>query len=185
MSCPDWNVLAGLRDARSAGPEEPAGWADALAHLDAGCPLCRRAALAADPALVFRRLRTAGKAQAAESAEADAMRQAVAAMRAARRVDAAGAAGKNGNWKRWAAAAALAAAALAVPGGHLSRVAPRLSSLSQPSLAPSAAPAVPAAFTSEADLPTVEGVNRPGARVYNMDGEGLSVVMIVDESLDV
>ena len=31
----------------------------------------------------------------------------------------------------------------------------------------------------------IEGVDRPDARVYHMDGEGISVVMIVDESLDV
>jgi hypothetical protein len=47
-------------------------------------------------------------------------------------------------------------------------------------------PAAPAtAATSAAEPAAIEGLNRPGARVYHMDGEGLSVFMIVDESLDV
>ena len=43
--------------------------------------------------------------------------------------------------------------------------------------------AVPVAVA--APVQTLEGVNRPGARVYHMDGEGISVFMVFDESLDV
>src|SRR5262249_36619722 len=54
--CPDWRGLAAPRfDSPGAATGEPAGWAEALAHLD-GCPACRRAALEADPTLLFRRL---------------------------------------------------------------------------------------------------------------------------------
>jgi hypothetical protein len=40
---------------------------------------------------------------------------------------------------------------------------------------------------TEVDLeePVVEGVNLPDARVYHMNDEGLSVVMVVDESFDI
>ena len=42
---------------------------------------------------------------------------------------------------------------------------------------------LPAAYNGAAD--PAPGTGRPGARVYHMDGDGMSVVMIVDESLDV
>ena len=130
---------------------------------------CRREALAADPLLVFRRLPVAGLTPAEEQAEIEGVRQAVAAMRTASRLE-----GRRrfAGWRRWAAAAVLAMAALTAgrdrPAG------------------PQAAPETPAAPVSvAAPAPTLEGVNRPGARVYHMDGEGLSVFMVFDESLDV
>ena len=102
-------------------------------------------------------------------------------MRTASRVGSIGSRARGGlrGRGRWAAAAVLAAAMLSIPADRLweARHAERAA-------APTVARAVPAAF-AEPELPTVEGVNRPGARVYNMDGEGMSVVMIVDESLDV
>jgi len=197
MSCPDWRSLDRLdRLDRNTGAQ--AGWTEAVAHFDAGCPLCRRAALAAEPTLVFRRLGSAEMSPSQEAAEVDSVRQAVAAMRTASRVDSlagrsrgfrrsGGIGGRAGwtRWTRWAAAAALAVAALAIPGDgagrRSARVAPTVSTRS----AALATAVAPAAFAGEADLPTVEGVNRPGARVYHLDGEGLSVVMIVDETLDV
>jgi hypothetical protein len=48
-----------------------------------------------------------------------------------------------------------------------------------------ASPAVRAARESD-DAPVFEGLDRPSdANVYQLDGEGLLVVMIVDETLDV
>jgi hypothetical protein len=35
------------------------------------------------------------------------------------------------------------------------------------------------------DVPIVEGVNLPDARLYHMEGDGLSVVMVVDETMGV
>lgn len=200
MSCPDWKTLAAWRDDPRA--EEPAEWREGLAHLDQGCTLCRRAALAADPTLVFRRLAVVpAPAPAQEASEADAMRRAVAAMRAASRVEASERRGRplgSLSWKRWAAAAALAVAALSMPGddARLRReplAAPPMSARLLPAALSEAMPAALRAGSPEAlpaavagdGLPTVEGVDRPGARVYHMDGEGLSVVMIVDETLDV
>ena len=194
MSCPDWKTLAAWRDDPSAA--EPAGWNDALAHFDRGCQTCRRTALAADPTLVFRRLvAVPDMTPPQESSEVDSMRRAVAAMRAASRVEAVERKRRTLSWKRWAVAAVLALAMLTLPGetrppfDRLDRLDTRqdlAGSLLGGDLLgeeQSAALAVPASLGDE--LPTVEGVNRPGARVYHMNGEDLSVVMIVDESLDV
>lgn len=198
MSCPDWKTLAAWRDDPSS--PEPAEWRGALAHFDRGCQDCRRTALAADPTLIFRRLvAVAEPTPAQEASDVDSMRRAVAAMRAASRVEAVERKGRTLSWKRWAVAAVLALAALTLPAGEARRPLDRLDRLDpRPSLAGGlsggllgglvgdprgAALAVPASLGD--DLPTVDGVNRPGARVYHMDGEGLAVVMIVDESLDV
>lgn len=170
MSCPEWSRLAARRD------EEPEGWAEALGHFD-GCPRCRPEALKADPLLVFRRLPVAELSPAAERSEAESMRLAVAAMRNAGRLDSSH---RFAGWRRWAAAAVLALASLAVSRDR----APRPISHSISGIA-AAAVAKPAVQHAAGEPAAIEGLNRPGARVYHMDGEGLSVVMIVDESLDV
>lgn len=197
MSCPDWKILAAWRDDPSS--PEPAEWSGALAHFDRGCQDCRRTALAADPTLVFRRLMTVAEpAPAQEASDVDSMRRAVAAMRAASRVEAVERKRQTLSWKRWGLAAVLALAALTLPSGEARHPLARLDQPNQLNQRPDfaggllggllsdprgAALAVPASMGD--DLPTVDGVNRPGARVYHMDGEGLAVVMIVDESLDV
>lgn len=200
MSCPDWRELAAWRDDPQAG--EPAEWREALEHLDRGCAHCRRDALAADPTLVFRRLVVSyDPAPAQEASDVDSMRRAVAAMRAASRVEASERRGRSVlSWKHWGVAAALALAALSLPAGPSAR---RDSSAAHPMavrrLPASMSGAVPAvllagspvaAFAGQGmpgdDLPTLEGVdNRPDARVYHMDGDGLAVTMIFDETLDV
>jgi hypothetical protein len=181
LTCPDWTVLTAHRGERQG--DEPAGWRDALAHLD-GCPRCRRAALHADPTLVFRRLPAASAAAPVDAAAAaTAVRQAVAAMRAASRHEE-----RTLPWsgtRRWAAAV-LALAALSVASDHGGR---RIGALATATPAPRLAPRWPAGAlavpASEPGAPLVEELGRPGARVYQMDGDGLSVVMIVDENLDV
>jgi hypothetical protein len=195
MICPDWRLLADHRDHQDGAADRgtSAGWDEAVAHFDAGCPQCRRAALAAEPTLVFRGLRVLGQAEmspAREAAEVDAVRQAVAAMRTASRVDSIEGRTRRSfhtprsaaGWMRWAAAASLTLVALTLPVNHGNgRPSPVRAAMS----APQSLLLAPVALAGEADLPIVEGVNRPGARVYHMNGEGLSVVMIVDETLDV
>jgi hypothetical protein len=181
MSCPDWRTLT---------PESPS-WDAAVAHFDGGCRLCRRDALKAEPTLVFRQLRSGSPAApvmsaAQEASEVDAVRQAVAAMRTASRVDSIEHRSRRFGWKRWAVAAALAAAALSIPADNAWRHldAQRLALASQPASQPATmlrGGVLPAAYGGEAD----PQMGRPGARVYHMDGDGMSVVMIVDESLDV
>jgi hypothetical protein len=162
VSCPDWNRLAACRDA------DPEGWTEAVEHFDA-CPQCRRDALKADPLLAFRRLPAAELTPAQERSEVEAVRQAVAAMRTARRLESRR---SFAGWRRWAAAAVLAVAALSVGRDKAPRV-ERAAFV--PSPAPAAAPAAA----------TLDVLNRPAARVYHMNGEGISVFMVVDESLDV
>ena len=185
MSCPSWQDLAAWRDDPQA--EEPMEWREALDHLDRGCALCRRAAYAADPTLVFRRLATIPEpTPAQEASDVETMRRAVAAMRAASRVEAVERKGLAGNWKRWAAAAALAVAVLSVSADdprHLPGRTLAMPGSFSPSEAREAAAVLPASFGG--DQPILEGVNLPDARLYHMEGEGLSVVMVVDETMGV
>ena len=181
-ACPDaaaWRALAAHR-AEPLG-EEPPGWGEALAHLD-GCSRCRRAALAADPTLVFHRLPGLPAQETARDAvEVEAVRRAVAAMRTLASAD-----GRKprpsrlASVRRWATAAALAAATLGLG--------------SSPELGTGGAGderaavemfGTPAALAQGASrIPAVEELNRPEARVYQMDGPGLSVVMIVSEKFE-
>jgi len=191
--CPDWRALTAHRldpvaDTGDAA-QEPAGWDEALAHLD-GCPACRRAALTADPTLLFRRLPALPApfldlSPAAEAAEVEAVRLAVASMRTARRLAPAREPASR-RYRQWGAAAVLAGAAVSLgsapglpaAGSHAAAVAPVPHTVRLP--------APPPGLRLVADrVPMVE-LNRPAARVYEMDGgENLSVVMIVDERLDV
>ena len=45
--------------------------------------------------------------------------------------------------------------------------------------------AVPAAMRGPQQMPLLEDLNRPDARIYQIDGGNMWVVMIVDEKLDV
>jgi len=170
VSCPDWSALAAHRnDPRpSRRTTEPEGWTEALAHFDS-CSLCRRQALSADPTLVFRRMPVVELTPAQEMDEVAAVRQAVAAMRTASRLDdrrpVSGLRSKRG-WNRWAAAAVLALASL--------------------SLGQDPGPSFDSAEASGAALPpSIEGVNLPDARVYQIGEEDFAVTMVFSESLDV
>jgi hypothetical protein len=204
LPCPDWRALTAHRDATPA-TGEPAGWWEALEHLD-GCPACRRAALLADPTLLFRRLPALPApvlelSPAAEAAEVEAIRQAVAGMRTAQRLAPPRERTISSRYRRWGAAAALAVAALSLGSAHPLRPgaaaniadAANIANIANLSGLHGAAPlggrgivpAVTPRLVSER-VPMVEELNRPAARVYQMDGgENLSVVMIVDERLDV
>lgn len=180
-ACPDWRRLAAHRlDPRA---DEPEGWSEALAHLD-GCAACRGEALRADPTLAFRRLRALEMAPVHVDAEADRMRQAVAAMRVASRLDRHPS--RERSWRRWAAAAVLAGASLVFGTQGGVSEAPARSVLQGPiqGMARPSGAVVPARLETSRP-PLVEDVNRPEARVYQFDGEDLSVVLIVDETLDV
>ncbi|HVT57354.1 MAG TPA: hypothetical protein VHR45_03055 [Thermoanaerobaculia bacterium] len=212
MSCPDWKTLA-LDFRRSSGPgparlAAEAEWELALRHLD-GCPSCRREALAADPTLVFRGLPAPELPSAEERTEVEAMRAAVVAMRnasrhgrrdriAERHLDAPA----WGRISRRSLAAGLTAMALLLGGGESLRQGvtqpggsfPAPASLAGgPASAPSFHFRTPAGFfaSSVGAAPAAahgsieELRRRPHARVYQIDGPRLSVVMIVDEKLDV
>jgi hypothetical protein len=167
MGCPDWSALT----ARRHNADEPAEWTAAVEHFD-GCTLCRRDAVAADPLLVFRRLPVVEMTPAEESSEVAAMRQAVAAMRTGKRLEARR---SFAGWRRWAAAAVLAVVSLSVSRDR------------EPQLDPvvTAPQALMPAASLGTSVQVLDGVNRPGARVYHLDSDDFSSVMIFDESLDV
>jgi len=190
-SCPDWAALTAHRaDPRG---EEPAGWREALAHLES-CADCRREALQADPTLIFQRLSAAESREDTRGPEqeAEAVRQAVASLRQASRLTPRRRHAQA--WTRAAAAAVLAVAGLtagsvaSLRGGSPPAVSTpvTLAGVPAPALSRRAAAVVPAALHSgPSQMPMLEELNRPDARVYQIDGENLSVVMIVDEGLDV
>lgn len=189
-SCPDWKRLASVREAeaspfaRDDAPGSAAGreWRQALDHLDSGCTLCRREALAVDPLLVFRRLPALEISAEGEEREIDSVLRAVAAMRTASRHESSPRTALN--WRRWAAAAVLAVLSLSVGPWRVPGSRPTPSTqLSQRDLSAQQT-VLPALGLEGAN--TVEAVeNRPDARVYQMNDDGFSVTMIVDESFDV
>ena len=187
-TCPDWRQLAAARD---TSPDEPAGWEDALRHLD-DCAACRRAAVEADPLLAFRRL----PAPTFAADEVEAMRLRVAALRGAARVappSAAPAAGFRAAaggrlvrslrplralpLRQLAAAVLVLAAVLA--GGNGAR---HQSAASKAvALVPAGAP-LDAALASE---PVLDELDQPFDHVVQWNGDDLSVVLVVDERLGV
>ena len=190
MTCPDWRTLVAARD---AGPavELPA-WAEARRHA-AGCDLCRRAALAADPLLLFARL----PERAVTPADIADMQSAVSSLVRASRV---GSAGRGGH----PLPESLRAGAAGSGARSIARVAAVLGvcSLLALSGAPRPRPPVLAALASGSGLAgpgqlgtsaedaaplgsVVEELDRPGARIYELPQSDMAVVMIVDASLDV
>jgi hypothetical protein len=170
VSCPDWSRLVALREGAES---EPAEWTEALAHFDS-CSRCRRQAVAADPLLVFRRLPAVEMPEGDERAEVEAMRQAVAAMRTARRLEPR----PHSGWRRWAAAAVLAVASLSVSWDKV----PTAQEPEPTALIPAV---VTAAQHPGAGSATLEALDGSDARVYQMNGQGVTGFMIVDHKLDV
>lgn len=191
MTCPDWRRLMAARE-RGAG-EDPAGWREALEHLEA-CPRCRRAALEADPLLALRDLPE-------PALEADEGRRMVAATRALRRRQAA-----TVRWRRRAAAAVAAvtvAAALAVGSGVLERGdettraargtseevtlaedAGDLASTTDTATGARRGAARETDPASTTSMPSVLALEQPTARVYEVTDAELAVVVVVDGELD-
>lgn len=183
MSCPDWHRLAADRRAGAGDAEapEPAGWHEALAHLD-GCDGCRDEALAEDPVLLFRRL----PAVEADAAAVDDVRAGVAALRRAHRV--AGGidrprrvGGRRGSLRWWGRAAA----ALVLTAGLLGLRPDVEDPQGPPAGAWSASLPPSIAQMERATAFAVDDIEHPTASVYHFDDEDLGVVMVVDAGLDV
>jgi len=177
-SCPDWRALTAHRNDPRA--PEPEGWDDALAHFD-GCGRCRPAALAADPSLLFRRLReSAPMAGSTAGGDEDvlAIRQGVAALRAGRRLDD-DRRRRRSPWGRWAAAAALAVAALSAGSNESDawrddRVLPTLEGTA----------AEIRSAQGETMMPVVEEIG-PDARLIQVQQGDFPVAMVYDEGLEI
>jgi hypothetical protein len=170
-SCPDWRALTAHRNDPRA--PEPEGWDDALAHFDA-CSRCRPAALAADPSLLFRRLRESPPTASSGDEDVLAIRQGVAALRAGRRLDDDRRRGRS-PWGRWAAAAALAVAALSAgANGRDDRVLP---------IVEGTAAEIQSA-QGEMMMPVVEEIG-PDARLIQVQQGDFPVAMVYDEGLEI
>lgn len=178
-SCYDWSALLAHRFDADAAP--PAEWPVAEVHLG-GCDDCRQAASAVDPTLAFH-----DAAQwVPEQPEIEAMRQAVATLRRSGQLSAEVAAARQGGRtlapqrfgrRRRIVSAALFALALALlPGRTAVNGVDGANGVDhlEPRFEISATPAS-----------AIEGLDRPQARVYEWGADDLSVVMVVDESLDV
>jgi hypothetical protein len=197
-ACPratDWPGLVAHRFERHG--EEPAGFREGLAHLE-GCPECRRAALAADPTLLFQRLAgtpagAGSRERLDERAEADSVRRAVAAMRTASQLSGRRPARRwrrwlgKPSWKRWSAAAVLALAALSTGSSRGFRELPGPAeplAQEQPDLVE--LPALPAGVApGVAREPSLDRLNRSESRVYEIHDRDMTVVMVVGGGIDV
>lgn len=174
-SCPDWRRL--LRHRLEAGRREPAGWGDAVTHLST-CRACRAEALAIDPTVIF----VAGRTTDLERSELDEIKRSVNAVRRAREVEEAFARPVGVARKIGAAAALLAfllllpPAAVDLPDGLVPAGIPGLEELESLATGTQPSPVV---------SPLIEPLDRPLARIYQLGQEDLSLVMVVDESLDV
>lgn len=185
-ACPDWRRLAAGR--RELGDER---WDEALDHA-ADCRLCRGEALAADPALIFRRMPELALEGDALAAEVAALQQGVATLRAASRLQqeprrfprlSALPLPTRAGWKSWATAAAMLAGTGAGLWTWYEAPAARVLQ-APPAVRPMASPAPPVFPAAQ----RVEDIDRPNVRVKQYGGksrEDPSVVMIYDQSLNV
>jgi hypothetical protein len=175
VTCPDWNRLLAHRLEGSAEP--PADWPSAWAHLQA-CAACRATASRLDPTVAFRGVAPWSPL----AADIEAILSGVRTLRRADRL--ASTAEDRRRPKRTqarhrAVPAALFAVLLALlPGSTARRGVDTAAPLQRQAPPLAALRVVPAA-------PALDGLDRPQARVYEWGGDDLSVVMVVDESLDV
>jgi hypothetical protein len=193
MSCPRWDRLVAFRYEGPAA-QEPAGWQEALEHLDS-CPACRDAALTADPSLAFRHLPevTLG------ADELEGLRSGVDALRRADRIEASALGSRTETGGRShrpsrrlgrelhaiaPAAGRLAAAAL-LAGTLLSALPDGLAD------GRAVAPSTPQALQLQADAATAgpvlagDDIESPTASVYYLDDHEIAITMVVDPDLDV
>lgn len=183
--CAQWPRLEGLVAARLEQRDdvEAVLSAPALGHLE-DCGECRRAALALDPTLALLPLveREAAAATAADD-EVESMLRSVETLRrspAGRRRSTAVSTG----W-RTAAAVLLAVGALyqlPARGPRIAATLPADAQLEALASRPVDNEVMRAEYSGQ---PVLEDLDRPDARVYQLGGDDVSVVMIVDETLDV
>lgn len=157
----------------------------ALEHFSL-CSACRSAALEVDTSLLFSMGLPRAAAGEDPEREVERMRTSVAGLRRAERLRSIlpGAAARF-RGAAAAAAAVLVTATLLVSGGS-GRSASRLETESAPVETAVGSPftaAIPE--TQEFELSAIEELDRPLARVYQLTEEDLSLVMIVDETLDI
>ena len=169
MICPSWETLIA---ARERSPREPAGWDEAVAHLD-DCPSCRQRAEVLDPTLMFRRLPPTPVTED----EVEQMRERVRLLVASSRVG-----GRRAHRWRWASLVAVAAGLLLAIGVGLQVSEP----LPVPAV-PVAATAMPEELAAAlAAQPMIELLgDEPFEQVFEINDSEVAVVLLVDERFDV
>lgn len=177
MTCRDWTSYLEFRARRDG--LAPADWRTAKEHLE-GCPECREAALRVDPTLVFHRL---PEIQQPSAQTVEAMVDSVTQLVRARRVELRGIASTRPTKKFYFAASVLLAVGVLLMGGPLLPPVPE-TSLAQLDFGPTA-PAGKSRQRAGIALPLVESLERSDARVYQLEEDDFSLVMIVAEGLDV
>ena len=174
MSCFDWRPLLAHRF--DSELEAPPQWRQARLHLES-CEACRLEASLLDPTLVFKN----AAAWSPEGAEFEAIRAAVRTLRRTGELSARATtvdAEARVRSRRIVSAALLAVALAMLPSSTANKGAEHVESSRF-------APSSQILRTAGPAAPAIEGIDRPAARVYEWGADDLSVVMVVDESLDV
>lgn len=181
MSCPDWRSLLAERDRAELDVdfESSDAWRSAIDHLT-GCGVCRVAALELDPALLF----LAQPPLEVGDDEVDRIKANVRTLRRAREAERA-VGERRRRIGRVAAAAAVVSLLILLPT-RTSRQ-PVSTQPDGPSLAAESTPApfTPGLAFDDGPAPMIEPLDLPLARIYQLGEDDLSVVMVVDESIDV
>ncbi len=175
MICPDWRLLLAERE-RSSG-EVGDAWRAAVDHLT-GCPSCRATAIDLDPTLLF----VAQPSIEVSDGEVEAIQANVRVLRRARAQERAALEPRR-KMARLASAAAVASLLIFLPT-HSSRQPASQAPAAGPSLALKRAPFADGLF-EDSSAPQIEPYDLPLARIYQLGEEDLSVIMVVDESIDV
>lgn len=174
MSCPNWSEL--LEQREQAKQELPSDWSEAIGHLR-GCRGCRSEALRLDPTLLFSTQPTLE----VTDAEVSDIVASVRTLRRSRQTEE-DVGEPRRRWGRFAAAAAAIFLLVLLPNLTPRQAAPPLTD--SPRLA-SEFVAAPGSIVGDLSAPVIEPLDLPLARIYQLGEEDLSVVMVVDESLDV
>ncbi len=180
MSCPDWRQLLTERDRAPLEVDFEASdaWREALDHLRA-CARCRATALELDPVLVF----AAQSPLEVSDDEVDLIKGNVRTLRRARETEQA-TGERRRRIGRVAAAAAVISLLILLPTQTARQ--PEPVQPVGPSLVSDSTPLGPVDLGfGEAPAPMIEPLGLPLARIYQLGAEDLSVVMVVDESIDV
>lgn len=174
MSCPNWGELLERRE--HVDRELPSDWNSAIGHLR-GCGSCRSEALQLDPTLLF----SAQSTLEVTDAEVSDIVSSVRTLRRSRQAEEAVGEPRR-RWGRFAAAAAAVFLLVLLPNLTPRQAAPPLMESSRPT---SEFVAAPRSMVGDPSAPVIEPLDLPFARIYQLGEEDLSVVMVVDESLDV
>lgn len=180
MNCPDWRLLLTERDRaeRSGGLTDTPAWRAAVGHL-ADCAACRGAAFELDPALLF----VAHSPIEVSDEEVDRIQANVHVLRRARSAERASAEPRR-RIARFASAAAVISLMILLPT-HTARPPSAPLSASGPNLASEMSPFAGGLSLGDGPAPLIEPLDLPAARIYQLGEGDLSVVMVVDESIDV